>query len=171
MIQWFDADGRLQPLLDKPGLFVNPHFSPDGERLAVANDDWKSGIWIYDIRRDTLSPLTGERNGSHPVWTPDGKYVAYQAWGGISYARGWWEQARASDREQGVSISRRFLARWQVAGLLSRRSTGVRPLDRIRGARGRETESGETGVVPAHEFWQPGCELLPRRTLARVQLQ
>jgi Tol biopolymer transport system component len=87
MIQWFDADGRLQPLLDKPGLFVNPHFSPDGERLAVANDDWKSGIWIYDIRRDTLSPLTGERNGSHPVWTPDGKYVAYQAWGGISYAR------------------------------------------------------------------------------------
>jgi serine/threonine-protein kinase len=87
MIQWFDADGRLQPLLDKPGLFVNPHFSPDGERLAVANDDWKSGIWIYDIRRDTLSPLTGERNGSHPVWTPDGKYIAYQASGGISYAR------------------------------------------------------------------------------------
>jgi serine/threonine protein kinase/WD40 repeat protein len=87
VIQWFGTDGRLQPLLDKPGLFVNPHFSPDGERLAVANDDWKSGVWIYDIRRDTLSPLTGERNGNHPVWTPDGKYIVYQTSGGISYAR------------------------------------------------------------------------------------
>jgi WD40 repeat protein/predicted Ser/Thr protein kinase len=87
VIQWFGPDGRLQPLLDKPGLFVNPHFSPDGGRLAVANDDWKSGVWIYDLRRDTLSPLTGERNGNHPVWTPDGKYIVYQASGGMSYAR------------------------------------------------------------------------------------
>ena len=86
VIQWLTADGKSQPLLDKPGLFVNPHFSPDGARLAVANDDVHSGIWIYDIRRDTLSPLTGERNGTHPVWTPDGQYIVYQA-GGISFAR------------------------------------------------------------------------------------
>ncbi len=87
VIQWLDAEGKSEPLLDKPGLFVNPHFSPDGERLAVANDDAKSGIWIYDIRRDTLSPLTGEKNGTNPVWTPDGRYIAYQAPDGISYAR------------------------------------------------------------------------------------
>ena len=87
VIQWLDADGKLQPLLDKPGLFVNPHFSPGGERLAVANDDVHSGIWIYDIRRDTLSPLTGERNGTHPVWTLDGRYIVYQAPDGIYYAR------------------------------------------------------------------------------------
>jgi Tol biopolymer transport system component len=87
VIQWLDAAGKVQPLLDKPGLFVNPHFSPDGERLAVANDDVHSGIWIYDIRRDTLSPLTGERQGTHPVWTPDGRYIVYQSPDGISYAR------------------------------------------------------------------------------------
>jgi serine/threonine protein kinase/dipeptidyl aminopeptidase/acylaminoacyl peptidase len=87
VIQWMDAEGKSQPLLDRPGLFVNPHLSPDGTRLAVANDDTKSGIWIYDIRRDTLSPLTGERNGTNPVWTPDGRYVVYQAADGISFAR------------------------------------------------------------------------------------
>jgi Tol biopolymer transport system component len=87
VIQWLDAAGKSQPLLDKPGLFVNPHFSPDGERLAVANDDVHSGVWIYDIRRDTLSPLTGERNGTHPVWTPDSRYIVYQAPDGISFAR------------------------------------------------------------------------------------
>ena len=31
-IQWLDADGKTQPLLDKPGIFVNPRLSPDGER-------------------------------------------------------------------------------------------------------------------------------------------
>jgi len=87
VIQWLDADGKSQPMLDKPGLFVNPHFSPDGQRLAVANDDSRSGIWIYDIHRDTLSPLSADKNGTHPVWTPDGRYIIYQAGDGMSFAR------------------------------------------------------------------------------------
>ena len=87
IIQWMDANGKSQPLLDRPGLFVNPHFSPDGERLAVANDDARSGIWIYDIQRDTLSPLSGEKNATHPVWTPDGRYIVYQSADGMSFAR------------------------------------------------------------------------------------
>jgi serine/threonine protein kinase/Tol biopolymer transport system component len=103
IIQWLDAAGKSQPLLDKPGLFVNPHFSPDGERLAVANDDVHSGIWIYDIRRDTLSPLTGERQGTHPVWTPDGRYIVYQAPNGISYAR-----ADGGSRPQLLTESKEF---------------------------------------------------------------
>ncbi len=103
VIQWLDSQGKSQPLLDKPGLFVNPHFSPDGKRLAVANDDVHSGIWIYDIRRDTLSPLTGERNGTHPVWTPDGRYIVYQASDGISFAR-----ADGGDRPQPLTQSREF---------------------------------------------------------------
>ncbi|HEY6330549.1 MAG TPA: hypothetical protein VI756_14520 [Blastocatellia bacterium] len=86
-IQWMDADGKSQSLLDKPGLFVSPQFAPDGERLAVANEDAKSGIWIYDIRRDTLSPLGGEKKATHPVWTPDGRYIVYQAGDGMSFAR------------------------------------------------------------------------------------
>lgn len=103
VIQWLTADGKSQPLLDKPGLFVNPHFSPEGARLAVANDDVHSGIWIYDIRRDTLSPLTGERNGTHPVWTPDGQYIAYQAADGISFAR-----ADGGSRPEPLTESKEF---------------------------------------------------------------
>jgi Tol biopolymer transport system component/tRNA A-37 threonylcarbamoyl transferase component Bud32 len=86
-IQWLDADGRTQPLMDKPGLFVNPHLSPDAQRLAIVNNDEMSGVWIYDIRRDTMAPLTGERNAGQPVWTPDGEYIVYRGVTGISCAR------------------------------------------------------------------------------------
>jgi Tol biopolymer transport system component/predicted Ser/Thr protein kinase len=103
VIQWMEADGKSQPLLDKPGLFVNPHFSPDGERLAVANDDVRSGIWIYDIRRDTLSPLTGEKNVYSPVWTPDGRYIVYQAPDGMSFAR-----SDGGSRPQPLTESKEF---------------------------------------------------------------
>jgi serine/threonine-protein kinase len=51
------------------------------------NNDEMSGIWIYDIRRDTMAPLTGERNAGQPVWTPDGKYIVYRGATGISGAR------------------------------------------------------------------------------------
>jgi serine/threonine-protein kinase len=86
-IQWLSADGKMQPLLDKTGLFVNPRLSPDGQRIALANDDARRGIWIYDIRRDTLSPLTGDANSSHPVWTPDGQHIVYQSPDGIAWVR------------------------------------------------------------------------------------
>ena len=86
-IQWLDADGKMQPLLDKASLFVDPRLPPDGQRLVVANDDARRGVWIYDIRRDTLSPLTAKKNATHPVWTPDGKHIVYQAQEGIAWAR------------------------------------------------------------------------------------
>jgi Tol biopolymer transport system component/predicted Ser/Thr protein kinase len=103
VIQWLDDSGKIQPLLDKPGLFVSPHFSPDGQHLAVANEDEKSGVWIFDLRRDTLSPLTGERNGAHPVWTPDGRYLVYQAAAGISFSR-----ADGAGKPQLLTESREF---------------------------------------------------------------
>jgi serine/threonine protein kinase len=77
-IHWLDSSGKTQPLLDRSGVFQHPRFSPDGEHLAVRSDDRSGvGIWIYDLRRDTLAPLAVDPTASHPVWTPDGKYVVY----------------------------------------------------------------------------------------------
>ncbi len=102
-IQWLDADGRTQPLMDKPGLFVNPHLSPDAQRLAVVNNDEMSGVWIYDIRRDTMAPLSGERNAGQPVWTPDGEYIVYRGVTGISCAR-----ADGGGKAQSLTESKEF---------------------------------------------------------------
>jgi serine/threonine-protein kinase len=86
-IQWLMSDGKTQPLMDKPGLFQNPHLSPDGQRLAVDGADLTNlGIWIYDLQRDTLTRLTNEAN-YRPLWTPDGKYVVYRTAQGMSWTR------------------------------------------------------------------------------------
>ena len=87
-IQWLDADGKSQPLLDKPGIFVHPRLSPDGQRLAVRLEERSnSGIWIYDLRRDTLSSLAADGTATHPQWTPDGKYIVYGTAQGMFWAR------------------------------------------------------------------------------------
>jgi len=86
-IQWLTPDGKAQPLMDKPGLFQLPRLSPDGQRLAVDGADVTNfGIWIYDIRRDTLTRLTNQADHK-AVWTPDGRYVVYRTSQGMSWAR------------------------------------------------------------------------------------
>ncbi len=86
-IQWLTPDGKTQPLMDKPRLFQNAHLSPDGQRLAVDSPDSTNfGIWIYDLRRDTLTRLTSKPD-NRPVWTPDGKYVVYSNAEGMSWMR------------------------------------------------------------------------------------
>jgi len=86
-IQWLTLDGKTLPLMDKPGLFQNPHLSPEGQRLVVDGADLTNvGIWIYDLQRDTLTRLTS-KSDYRPVWTPDGKYVVYSNAQGMSWTR------------------------------------------------------------------------------------
>ena len=86
-IQWLTPDGKAQLLMDKPGLFQNPHLSPDGQRLSVDGADLTNfGIWIYDFPRDTLTRLTSEPD-YRSVWTPDGKYVVYNSAQGMFWTR------------------------------------------------------------------------------------
>src|SRR5579864_2551745 len=67
-IQWLSPDGKTQLLMDKPGIFQNPHLSPDGQRLALDGEQTTNlGIWIYDPQRDTLTRLTSQADHK-PVW-------------------------------------------------------------------------------------------------------
>ena len=74
---WFDRRGNWTPIDAPPRLYVHPRLSPDGQRIAVAITDPKNDIWIYDIARGTLSPLTFEGSNAYPIWTPDGRKVTY----------------------------------------------------------------------------------------------
>ena len=79
---WVDRRGVVQPVAAPRQEYGFPRLSPDGQRLAVQIASGGTGtqldIWLYHFARGTLSRLTFEKNNAEsPVWTPDGKRVAY----------------------------------------------------------------------------------------------
>jgi Tol biopolymer transport system component len=88
-IAWLDGAGKTQPLLAKPGNYGRPSMSPDGQRLALeVTEGSGADTWVYDWQRDTMTRLTFTGGANAPLWSPDGRYIAFQATGaGMSVTR------------------------------------------------------------------------------------
>ena len=73
-----DRQGKAQPISNLQRRFHSPRFSPDGRRLAVDfTQQGSRDVWTMDLQEQTLSRLTFDDDGHDPVWTPDGRKVAY----------------------------------------------------------------------------------------------
>ena len=63
----------------------NPEISPDGKQVIFtrtwvdkAKDQYRSNLWIVDVDGGRVRELTsGARSDSSPVWSPDGKRIAF----------------------------------------------------------------------------------------------
>jgi len=69
--------GDAAPLPGEPRYFSDPRVSPDGRRAAVHIQDAEDDVWVADLSRGTLSTTPGE--DETPVWSPDGRSVAWTA--------------------------------------------------------------------------------------------
>jgi Tol biopolymer transport system component len=76
-----DRKGGIELLKLPPGPYVSPRVSPDGTRLALGTDDDKEAIvWIYDLSGATaMRRLTFGGKNRFPIWSSDGKHVAFQS--------------------------------------------------------------------------------------------
>ena len=73
-LAWADRQGMARPLPAPPRPYTSLRLSPDGKKAAlrVAGD-----IWIYEIERDTLTRLTFDGTNDWPIWSPDGRTIAF----------------------------------------------------------------------------------------------
>jgi serine/threonine protein kinase len=76
---WVDRKGKEEPLSAQPKEYRYPKISPDGTKVAVnISTGESSDIWVWDPVRTTMTRLTFEKGYNiTPLWTPDGKRIAF----------------------------------------------------------------------------------------------
>jgi dipeptidyl aminopeptidase/acylaminoacyl peptidase len=76
-IQSVNGGGEARQITAGAKHDLDPHFSPDGKRLAFTSDrDGTTQIYLLDLAGGEARPLTHLHAGmSGPVWSPDGKFL------------------------------------------------------------------------------------------------
>jgi serine/threonine protein kinase/Tol biopolymer transport system component len=79
-LTWFDMDGKDLGKVGEPANFAAFSLSPDVTRAAITIGGNASTpeIWLYDLSRGVSSRFTfGGPGEFFPVWSPDGRQVAF----------------------------------------------------------------------------------------------
>ena len=77
---WVDRQGREEPIKAQPRAYAVARLSPDGTRIALDARDQTGDIWVWDLARETLTPL--DRHAAQdmsPVWSPSGKEIVWSS--------------------------------------------------------------------------------------------
>lgn len=78
---WMGRDGKEAGIAADNLKNLNfARLSPQGDRIALGIDNGVNDIWLLDLGRGVRTRLTfGPTGNTLPVWSPDGKWVAYSS--------------------------------------------------------------------------------------------
>jgi Tol biopolymer transport system component len=76
---WIDRNGKVELIPAPPRNYQVADLSPDGRQIAAEIGSNTTDLWIYNLDRGNLTRISSEGSSQVPVWTPDGKRVAYRA--------------------------------------------------------------------------------------------
>lgn len=77
---WVDRNGNTEPLKLAPSrAYLHPRIAPDMHQLAVEIEGPNHNFYVYDFARDVLSQMTSDGVSHWPVWSSDGKQLAYRS--------------------------------------------------------------------------------------------
>ena len=79
LLVWMDRTGKqISTVNNKFPNLALARISPRGDRVALQMDNAQSDIWVLDLARGVSTRLTfGPVSNQSPVWSPDGKWIAY----------------------------------------------------------------------------------------------
>jgi serine/threonine-protein kinase len=76
---WVDRSGSARAVTDKRRAYEDPRISPDGRKIAITIKEEGTHLWIYDLERDALMPLTsGPEPDQGPLWAPEGEALVFR---------------------------------------------------------------------------------------------
>ena len=87
VVDWVDATGQVTQFFTRPGHYLWPRVSPNGQRVALTRTDGgRNSVWIYDARRDETTRL-GDVGGTAeaPLWTHDGETLVLGGTTGLTF--------------------------------------------------------------------------------------
>jgi serine/threonine protein kinase len=75
---WMDRSGKISTIADKLPDLQSAILSPQGDRVALQMNAGQTDIWVLDLVRGVRTRLTfGPVGNVSPIWSPDGKWIAY----------------------------------------------------------------------------------------------